>query len=88
MSYPLLRPLEALLLKWRTPVASSTVANEAVYNACADDLERVLRESGLADLLEAGQAMRETFRKSTYESRVAALKAYDAALAKVKGKSA
>ena len=31
-----------LVKKWRARVASSTAANEAVYNSCADDLEYIL----------------------------------------------
>src|SRR6266513_2091965 len=65
---PLLRPLEELIAKWTNVTVGENkfgnirllTATEAdVAHVCAEQLERVLRESGIAELLETGQAMWE-----------------------------
>jgi len=99
---PLLRPLEELIEKLREmaiEIVPPEYADRDLHykylkldnraaglDEAADALERVLRESGLAELLEAGQAMRDWWdsdgdhNSSEYRAR------WDAALAKVKGK--
>ena len=90
---PLLRPLEELAERWRnaTKAISADGAmrpleweGKDILRVCADDLERVLRESGLQELL----AFVEDRIKNWEGTEQRELAAKFAALAKVKGKSA
>ncbi len=82
---PLLRPLEELVEKWRESHKTGWHDTECCVNDLLDALDRVLRNSGLDELLEAGQAMRDVELTQGWKARMLmADKAWDSALAKVR----